>query len=102
MTRQSVVLNRLPRRGVGDEGADTRPDPRIAVERAHADTDRLRVAEVATEDRRAALAAEPFLATVVGLPALQAIRALDDVERARRRVRAGRRRGATAPLTPGA
>ena len=40
---QSVVGDRLPRRGVGDELADARPDPRITVERPHPDADRIGV-----------------------------------------------------------
>src|SRR4249920_3861567 len=98
MTGETVVGDVLPWCGVGDERADAGPDAGVAVERAHADADRVRVAEVATEDRRAAVAAEPLLATVLRLPVLEAVLSLHDVKRARRRVRAGRGGGAAAPL----
>src|SRR5512133_848272 len=48
MTGQTVVGHGLPGGGVGDESADAGPDPGIAVEGAHADTDGVGVAEVAT------------------------------------------------------
>ena len=98
VTGQAVVGHLLPRRGIGDERADAGPDPGIAVERAHADADRVGVAEVAAEDRRAAVAAEPLLAAVFRLPVLQPVLTADDAKRAGRRMRVRRRRGAAAPL----
>src|SRR4051794_24066960 len=59
--RQAVFRDRLPRRSVGRELADARADPRILIERPHADADRIGVAGVAAEQRRAAVAAEPLL-----------------------------------------
>src|SRR4051812_37109676 len=44
VTRQAVIRNRLPRRGVAHELAHARPDPRIAVESAHPDGDRIGMA----------------------------------------------------------
>src|SRR5258706_9236496 len=48
---QSVVGDRLPRCGVCDELTDARPDPGIAVERAHPDGDRVGVAGGVGEQR---------------------------------------------------
>src|SRR5262249_2037734 len=59
---------RLPRGRVADELADTRADPGVVVERAHADADRVRVARVAAEQGRPARPAEPLLPAAVGLP----------------------------------
>ena len=53
---------------------------------------------VAAEEGRAAVAAEPLLAAVLGLPHAQPVLARDDPERARRRVRVRRRRRAAAAL----
>ena len=46
---QPIVWDRLPRSGVGHELADARPDPGIAVERPHANADRIGVVRVASE-----------------------------------------------------
>lgn len=46
---QSVLGDRLPRRGVGDELADAWPDPWIAIERAHPDADWVGVVGVAAK-----------------------------------------------------
>src|SRR5438132_12950368 len=78
VAREPVVWDRLPRRGVGHELADARPDPRIAVERPHADADRIGVIRVAAEQRRAAFAAEPLLATPVWFPRAEPGLAGDD------------------------
>src|SRR4051794_37391725 len=98
MAREAVVRDRLPGGGVGDELADARPDPGVLVERAHADADRIGVAGVIRVDLRAADAAEPLLAAVLGLPHAQGILAGDDPERPLSRVRARRHRRAGAAL----
>ncbi len=41
VARQSVVGDRLPRRGIGDELANARADPGIVIEGAHTDADRI-------------------------------------------------------------
>jgi hypothetical protein len=83
MAGQSVVGDRLPRRGIGDELADAWPDPRIAIERSHPDSDRVGVVGVAAEQRRATVAAEPFLAAAVRLPYAKLVLTRNDPKRAR-------------------
>src|SRR5438105_3348998 len=99
MAGQSVVGDRLPRRGVGDELADARSDPGIAVERAHANREWIGMARVVSEERGAAVPAEPFLATTLGPPHAQPVPAGGDAERVRRRMRVRGRRRAAATLT---
>jgi hypothetical protein len=89
---QSVVGDRLPRRGIGHELTDARPDPRIIVERPHPDADRIGVIGIAAKERRAALAAEPFLAAVVGLPHSKPVRTRNDPKCSARGVGVRRRR----------
>jgi len=90
VTGQTVVGDRLPGRRIGDELADARPDPRVTIERSHPDADRIGVAGVAAEQRRATVAAEPFLATAIRLPDSKPVLAGHDLKRAGRGVRAGR------------
>src|SRR4051794_24220618 len=99
---QSVVRDRLPRRGRGDELPRAGPDPGILVERPHPDADRIGVARIAAEQRGAAVAAEPLLAAVRGLPDPEPVFAGDDPERARGGMRTRRRRGTAAPLAAAA
>src|SRR5712691_2590356 len=92
---QSVVGDRFPRRGVGHKLTDARPDPRIVVERPHPDADRIGVIGIAAEERRATVAAEPFLAPAVRLPDPKPVLPRDDPERVGRGVGV-RRRGRSA------
>src|SRR6266536_324433 len=95
---QTVLGDRLPRRGIGDKLTDARPDPWIVVERPHPDADRIGVTGIAAKERRAAVAAEPFLAAVVRLPHAKPVLARNDPKGARCGVRVRRRRRATATL----
>jgi len=95
---QSVVGDRLPRCGGGDELADAWPDPWIAVECSHADADWIGVVGVAAKQRRATIAAEPFLPTAVGFPGSQLVLAGDDLKRAGCGMGAGRRCSSAATL----
>src|SRR3954452_24107364 len=99
MSRQPVLGNRLPGRRARHELARARADAGIAVERPHPDADGVGVAEVAAEDRRAAVAAEPLLPPAgVRLPRAQAVLARDDPERAVRRMGVRRRGHARTAL----
>jgi len=98
VTGQSVVVDRLPRRGIGDELADARPDPRITIERSHPDADGVGVPGVAAEQRRATVAAKPFLATAIGFPDSKPVLAGDDLKRAGCGVGADRCRSSAATL----
>jgi len=98
VTGQSIVGDRLPWRGIRDELADARPDPRITIERSHPDADGIGVVGVSAEQRRATVAAEPFLATAIGLPDSKPVLAGDDLKRARCGVGAGRCRSSAATL----
>jgi len=98
VTGQTVVGDRLPGRRIGDELADARADPRVTIERSHPDADRIGVAGVAAEQRRATVAAEPFLATAIGLPDSKPVLAGDDLKRAGCGVGAGRCRSSAATL----
>jgi hypothetical protein len=89
MPRQPVVRDRLPGRRGADELADTGTDPGVIVEGAHADPDRVRVARVAAEERRAAVSTEPLLAAALRLPDAQPILAADDPKGARGRMGVG-------------
>src|SRR4051794_41100602 len=99
MARQPVVGQRLPRCRVAHELARARADPGVLVEGAHADPDRVGVAGIAPEQRRAAVAAEPFLAATLRLPLTQPVLAPDDPEGARRGMGVGRCARAAAALT---
>src|SRR5215216_1318930 len=68
VARESVVRDRLPGRGVGDELARGRPHGWIAVERAEADANLRRIVRVAAEQLAAALAAEELLEAAVRVP----------------------------------
>src|SRR5436189_4342084 len=46
---QPIVWDRLPRRGVGHELPDARPDPGVAVERPDANADRITVVGVSAK-----------------------------------------------------
>src|SRR5947207_4820997 len=94
----SVVGDRLPGRGVGDELADARPDAGIVVEGSHADADRIGVARIAAEERGATVAAEPFLAAAVRLPHAKPVLTRDDPKCAGCGVRIRRRCRATPAL----
>src|SRR3954468_10316075 len=102
MARQPVVGDRLPRRPGADELGNAGAGSGVLVQRAHADADRIGVAGVAAEQRRAAVAAEPLLAALLGSPDAQPVLALDDSERVRRGVCVGRRGGAAAALAAAA
>jgi hypothetical protein len=88
MAWQTVVGDRLPRRGVAHELADTRSDAWIAGEGTHADPDRVGVRGITAEQRRAAVTAKPLLASYIGLPHAQSVFASDDPESALRGMRA--------------
>src|SRR3954453_5395880 len=96
VARQSVVGDRLPDGGVGDELAHARPDSRVAVEGPHADPDRVGVARVIGVDLRAADAAEVLVTAALGLPLAQRVLAGDDPERPLGGERADRDGGAGA------
>lgn len=64
----------------------------------HPDADRIGVTAVAAKERRATVAAEPFLAAVLGPPHTKPVFARNDPKRARRGVRVRRRRRSTATL----
>ena len=81
VARESVVGDWLPGRGRIDPRPYGWTNAWVAVERAHANADPLGMPVVAREDRRATRAAEPFLATVVGLPAPQGLFAGEDAKR---------------------
>jgi len=49
VARQSVVRDGLPRRGVGNELAHARANPGIAVERPHANANRIGVGRIAAK-----------------------------------------------------
>src|SRR5512132_4128903 len=100
---QPVVGDRLPGRGVGDEGAPARAHARVAVERAEADAHVGRVVGVPAEQVRAALAAEALLeAAARRPPALDELLAGEQAEGAAVDPGLGRRRGAGAALAAGA
>jgi hypothetical protein len=63
---QSVVGDRFPRCGAGRELTDARSDPGIVVEGSHPDADRVGVTGIAADQRGTTVAAEAFLAAVVG------------------------------------
>src|SRR4051794_32039921 len=98
MPRQPIVRDRLPRRRRAYELPHARPDARVLVERAHPDPDRVGVARVAAEQRRAAIAAEPLLTAHLRLPRAQPVLTRDDPERAGRGMGVRRRRSAASPL----
>jgi len=98
VARETVVRDRLPRRGRTDPRSHGRADLRVAVERAHANADPLGMLVVACEDRGSTHAAEPFLAAVVGLPNPQDILTGNDAERVNRGMGARRGRRARSPL----
>src|SRR5512132_317909 len=99
--RQFVVRQRLPCRRIGDELPHGRANTRVLVERPHPDAHGFGVARIAAEDRRSADDAEPLLAAVGRLPQPQLLLARDDPERARSRMRRGRRcRTGTALAAP--
>ena len=81
-----------------DELTDARPYSRIVVEGPHPDPDRIGVTGIATEERRATVAAEPFLAPVFGLPHAQPVLARNDPKRAGCGMRVRRRRRAATTL----
>src|SRR5215211_7607498 len=64
---EPVIGDGLPRRRVGNECAPARPHAGIAVERPHADAHLRWVIGIAAEQVRAALAAEAFLESAVGM-----------------------------------
>ena len=74
------------------------PDSRIVVESPHPDPDRIGVIGIATEERRATVAAEPFLAPVFGLPQAKPVLARNDPKRAGCGMRVCGRRGAAPTL----
>jgi len=98
LARETVVWDRLPRGGRTHPRTHGRPGVRIVVERAHANADPLGMLVVACEDRRSARATEPFLATVVGLPAPEEIVAGNNAEGVDRGMSARRGRRARSPL----
>jgi hypothetical protein len=98
---QPVVGDRLPGRGIGHELADARPYPRITVKSPYTNADRVRVTGIAAEQRRATVAAEPFLAAVVRPPDSQPVLTHDDPKRSRRGMGVcGRGRAAAALAAP--
>jgi hypothetical protein len=95
---QSVVGDRLPRRGVRHKLTDARPDHGIVVERPHPDADRIGVTGIASKERRATVAAEPLLAARIRLPHAKPVLTRNDPKRAGCRMRVRRRRRSTAAL----
>ena len=98
MAWQAVVRDRLPHRRGAHPRTDRRPDPWVAVERAHSHADPLRMLVVAREDGRAAVTAEPLLTPVLGVPASEDIVPGNDTERFNRSVGARRCRGTRSTL----
>ena len=90
-----IVRDRLPWRCVPDELTNIGTNPRILVEGAHANPDRIGVAGIVSKEGRAAVSAEPLLAAVLRLPNAQPILTLDDSKSARSRMGVG---DAAAPL----
>src|SRR5215472_18107458 len=88
----------LPGSGIRHELPHRRPDPRVVVEGAQADADRLGMTRIRPEDLRAAFAAEPLLAAVRRLPHTQGLVARNDAERSRGRMRLRRGSGSAPPL----
>ena len=97
---QSIVGDRFPRSGVGDKLTDARPDSGIDIEGPHPDRDRIGVTGITSEQRRATVAAEPFLAASVRLPDAKPVLARNDPKAARCGVHVRRCRRSTTTLTP--
>jgi hypothetical protein len=95
--RQAIVGDWLPGRSRGDVVASAGPDAGVVIERSHPDPDRLREVPPAAEQRRAAVAAEPLLTTILRLPGAKPLLAGEDSQAAGRRsgVDGGGRSGAT-------
>ncbi len=78
VAREPVLGDRLPGGGVTDELPDAGPYARVLVEGSHPDADWIGVREVAAEQGRPALAAEPLLAAALRLPDAQRALARED------------------------
>ena len=100
---QPVVRNGLPGRGVRNIGAPARPYAWIAVEGPEAHAHLYRIAGVAAEQVRPALAAEALLKAAVRMaPALHQLGALQQPESAAVDPRLSRRRRSRTTLAAGA
>src|SRR5436305_10419177 len=86
VARESVVRDRLPWRCVGNELAHAWANPGIAVERPHANANRIGVGGIVAKQRRAAVATEPFLAAARRPPHTESVLAGDDTKGAGRGV----------------